>query len=541
MENQIKFRRLGTMLNCSSNGALNITSLKKWIDIQTDLGYNTFLLYMEDTYELDDNPYFGYMRGRYSQDELKELDSYALSKGVELIPCIQTLAHLNALTRWPAYKPLWDTGCILLAGEEKVYALIDQMFATMSKCFSTRTLNVGMDEASMIGRGKYYDLHGDVDHSQIFIDHLKRVAEIGAKYGYSLTIWSDMFFRLVTGGKYGTTCATAHIREGIAEQIPENVELVFWHYAYSTEEQFDQVFAAHNRLKENTWFAGGIRTWQGFSPENLLSIEIARGAVAACIRNGIQDVFFTLWGGDGGECSKFAALPALFYISELAKGNTDDSDIKAKFKDKYGISFDCFTQLDMPGTPGKHIHSSHNPEKYLLYNDCFTGLFDSTISGGENESYAEHARRLEPLKKDKEWGYLFATQHALCDVLSIKAELGVKTREAYASRDKEKLEALITDYKKLSEKLEVFHQVFMNQWFAENKPHGSDVQDIHLGGLMTRVKSCTNRLQALLDGQIDRIEELEEKQLDITGAGTEFTKEPASCNKWNLIVTTNLI
>ena len=29
---------------------------------------------------------------------------YALSKGMELIPCIQTLAHLNAIIRWPEYN-----------------------------------------------------------------------------------------------------------------------------------------------------------------------------------------------------------------------------------------------------------------------------------------------------------------------------------------------------------------------------------------------------------------------------------------------------
>ena len=37
------------------------------------------MLYTEDTYEVDNEPYFGYMRGRYSADELRELDDYAYS------------------------------------------------------------------------------------------------------------------------------------------------------------------------------------------------------------------------------------------------------------------------------------------------------------------------------------------------------------------------------------------------------------------------------------------------------------------------------
>ena len=121
MEKKTYFRRFGTMLDCSRNAVPTVDSLKKWIDITSDLGYNTLLLYTEDTYEVEGNPYFGYMRGRFSQEELKTVDAYAQSKGMELIPCIQTLAHLNAIVRWPAYAPHVDTNDILLAGDEKVY------------------------------------------------------------------------------------------------------------------------------------------------------------------------------------------------------------------------------------------------------------------------------------------------------------------------------------------------------------------------------------------------------------------------------------
>ena len=58
------------------------------------MGLNTLLLYIEDIYEIEDEPYFGYMRGRYTQEELKQVDDYAHALGIEVIPAIQTLAHL---------------------------------------------------------------------------------------------------------------------------------------------------------------------------------------------------------------------------------------------------------------------------------------------------------------------------------------------------------------------------------------------------------------------------------------------------------------
>ena len=101
-------RWFGTMLDCSRNAVMTVDSVKKWIDMTADLGYNMLMLYTEDTYEVKNQPYFGYMRGRYSIAEMKEINAYCASKGMELIPNIQTLAHLNAITRWPAYVPIID-------------------------------------------------------------------------------------------------------------------------------------------------------------------------------------------------------------------------------------------------------------------------------------------------------------------------------------------------------------------------------------------------------------------------------------------------
>lgn len=564
MKNSNCFQHFGTMLDCSRNAVMNVKSVKKWIDITADLGYNTLLLYTEDTYEVDKNPYFGYMRGRYSQEELMEIDRYAVSKGMELIPCIQTLAHLNAIVRWPAYADHVDTDDILLAGDEAVYRLIDQMFAAISGCFTSRIVNIGMDEAHMIGRGKYYDLHGDRNRYEILLEHLKKVSDIGRKYGFTLTMWSDMFFRLAGGDYYNSA---AEINENISREIPENVNLVYWDY-YSTEnEHYDRMLTAHKRLKENTWFAGGLWSWTGTAPHNGFSMNAADASLKSCRDHGIRNVIMTLWGDNGGECSRFALLPALFYASEIVKGNTDKADIKKKFKEKYGIGFDDFMLLDLPGTPGGARGYICNADKYLLYNDCFTGLLDSTLTGEENEQYALCAKKLEQVEKSEPWGYLFETEQALCETLSVKACLGAKTREIYNRMKEEELnvlrsgnrsqensntiteetgsrkalKSLLDDYQMAAEKLEIFYKVYKQQWFQENKPHGFDVQDIRIGGLLTRIRSCQERLQLLYDGEIHMIEELEEAQLDFTGAGEQFSRKPLNFNDWGRTVTANVI
>lgn len=542
MGEKTKFHRLGVMLDCSRNAVMNVDSLKRWVDITSEMGYNALQLYIEDTYEIEGHPYFGYMRGRYTQTELREINDYARSQGMELIPAIQTLAHLNGIVRWPEYQSHVDTGDILLAGDEAVYELIDRMFASIAQCFSSRTINIGMDEAHLIGRGKYYDLHGDTDRSQILVDHLKRVAEIGGKYGFTMMMWSDMFFRLVAGDDYYES--SAPINDEIRKQIPDNVKLIYWDYYSTDENRYDAMLTAHEKIKKDTVFAGGIWSWKGLAPANGFSIRATEAALDACRSHGVQDIFFTMWGDDGGECSKFSLLPALFYAAEAARGNTEKADIEVKFKEKYGIPFEKFLLLDLPGTPSGATDPVCNAEKYLLYNDCFTGLMDSTLAGGENEQYQACAKKLGRMKSNGEWGYLFASQQALCEVLAVKAELGQKTRHVYADRKDSggaELQALILDYKKAEKKLEKYYRLYKEQWFQENKPHGFDMQDIRLGGLMCRIRSCRERLQALYDGRISVIEELEEKQLDFDGNGEVFRKEHIAFNSWGRIVSANVL
>ena len=117
-----------------------------------------------------------------------------------VIPCIQTLAHLNAFVRWDKVKRDYDD--ILLADDERTYELIDHMFATLSECFASRKIHIGMDEAHMLGRGKHFDIHGYETVNNIMKRHLARVCDIADKYGYEVMLWSDMYFRPWNDGKY---------------------------------------------------------------------------------------------------------------------------------------------------------------------------------------------------------------------------------------------------------------------------------------------------------------------------------------------------
>ena len=195
-----KTKTLGVMLDVSRNAVMNMDNLKRFLSVLAKMGYNCLFLYAEDTYEIEGEPYFGYMRGRYTAEEMREMDAFATEIGIEVIPCIQTLAHLTPISRWQQYP--MDTDDILMVDDEGTYELIDHMFTSLSKCFKTKRIHVGMDEAHMLGSGKHLDKYGYETVDRLMKRHLEKVSEIAEKHGYEIMVWSDMYFRPWSDGEY---------------------------------------------------------------------------------------------------------------------------------------------------------------------------------------------------------------------------------------------------------------------------------------------------------------------------------------------------
>lgn len=500
---------LGVMIDCSRNAVLKPQTVKAFADMIKAMGYDTLMLYTEDTYEVDGHPLFGCMRGKYTKEELRDIDAHCAEIGIELVPCIQTLAHLNGMFAWSEYNDIRDCDDILLAEDEKTYQLIESMIASVSQSFSSKKIHIGMDEAYRVGTGKYKRIHGEGDRFEIINRHLHRVCEIVEKYGFEPMIWSDMFCKLAlnTTDYYNTEGAEA-IRE--KSGLPDKVSLVYWDY-YSTDySHYVNMIHTNKLFGRKVYFAGGAWTWRGIAPDNRFSIKTTEAAVKACRDCHVDGMFFTVWGDDGGECTPFAVLPSLMYAAEAARGNFELDSIKEKFEQIVGCPFDSFMLLDELNLPGGKHEGQRCVGKYLLYNDLFTGLKDCLCSPNDTLYYQALAERIRDAEKGK-YAVVFDVYESLARVLSVKADLGLRTRTAYQSADKEKLKELLGDYDRLLERTEHFHAVYQKMWLEFNKPHGFDIQDIRIGGLMQRVKSCRMRIADYINGGVSEILELEEE------------------------------
>ena len=547
IEEQAAYEDLAYMADCSRNAVLNVASAKQMIEVLALMGYSTFELYMEDTYQIEGQPYFGYFRGAYSAEELQEIEAYAQQFDMTFVPCIQTLAHLSAFVKWGVkeVQELRDVEDILLIGEEKVYDLIDGMFATLSK-LQTRKVNIGMDEAHLVGLGRYLILNGVVDRSLLMCQHLERVLDIADKYGFHCQMWSDMFFKLMSAdGQYDRDVEIPEETRVYLDRLKDRVTLVYWDYYQDSEEKYNRNFHNHHKISQDIAFAGGAWKWIGFTPNNHFSRLIAIEANKACRANDIKEVIVTGWGDNGGETAQFSILPSLQIWAELSYRNDLDC-LSAHFKTNTGLSVEDFMQIDLanllPDLPDNL--SGINPNRYVFYQDVLCPILDQHMTPEHDKPhFAQAAEILSDIKeKAGNYAYLFETQAQLNQILSSKVDVGRRIREAYKAGDKVRLQQIAREeLPKLRSEIETFHKLFSHQWLKENRVFGLDTVDIRMGGLLQRIKRAESRIEAYLAGQIDRIDELEVEILPFNDFYGDKDFAATTANQWHTIATASTI
>ncbi len=514
IEEKQAFEEICLMVDCSRNAVRNIDTVKKLIRNMAMMGYSSLMLYTEDTYEVDNEPLFGYLRGRYTKAELKELNAYANELGIEMIPCIQTLAHLNQLLRYKySHFQCFDCADILLIGSNRTYELIENMFKTLAECYTSRTIHIGMDEAHLVGRGKYLDINGYALPFEILLYHLNKVCDIAKKYGFKPIVWGDMFYNFGKRDKRFLNENGVTDWAKIVSFMPKNLSLCYWDYHFTDPSVYKEKLGDYLVLDENLWFAGGTsEAIRGFVPHLTYSCKVAEAAIAAAKERKVKRLLETVWGDNGGECSLFAQLPTIMHYPYTANGISKDR-LKTEFLALTGYAFEDFMHIEDGETfCGQYTNDLSNPTKCGLYNDPFLGYVDAIILPEDKQNFFKAAKLLT-MRTNGQYKYIFQNIYNLNQVLALKYDIGIRLRTAYQAEDKKALQESASDLEKIIVRLEKYINSYQKQWLIENKPSGLEIQEIRLGGLKTRLMGCKKRLNAYLRGKVKNIPELEESLL----------------------------
>ncbi len=501
------FRDCGIMLDLSRGAVMTVESLKAVMDVMALLGMNYLQLYMEDVYPIEGFPYFGYLRGRYSEKELREVDRYAVSLGIEVVASIQTLGHLGQFLQWNENAPLRDQTAVLMIDDERTYDLIEAQIRACASLLSSRRIHIGMDEAHGVGLGRYYALHGPVDRFALLCRHLKRVCAIAEKYGLSPMMWSDMFFRLgsATGSYYDIS---SHVPDEVIKEVP-NVRLCYWDYYNRDPALISHMFREHERIHADTVFTGGIWTWSGFLPQVYRTYETSAAALPLCLENGITTVVASMWGDDGAECDPFLALPLLPLFSEACwQGKVPSLDAALCLGEAAcGFEKAAVEAMARFYTGWDDMRGG----KTYLYGDL---LYPLSAGGDRPENLAKRFREGEEMIRPYSGTDLGTFAKCVFALAAHKAEISAGLRERYLAGDKEYLENVAeTEIPALIEETKALLSSHRALWKKHMKPYGWEILVSRYGACMERCRDVSKEIREYLSGERAEISALEEEPL----------------------------
>lgn len=530
------FDKSGAMFDVSRNAVLKPESVEFLLRKMARMGMNAAMLYTEDTYELQGYPYFGYQRGAYSAKEIKRLDDYADALGIELIPCIQTLGHLGNVLKWEQMGKYADTAEVLLCDDDEVYRFIEDMLVAASSSVRSKRIHIGMDEAMDLGLGRFLQQHNYEDGFSIITRHFNRVTEILERLGLTPYIWSDMYFRLAskTRDYYDLE---GSIPQEVIDQVPKNMNLVYWDYYHSEESFYAEFIERHQRFSNRLIFAGGLWTWVSPAMHYGQAFQNSIPALKQCRNKGVREVFVTMWGDDGAESSLMASLLGLQLYAEYTFADLVSIEkLSERFACCTGESADAFLDISRMDHPGEKRLEGEMPgtepknySRILLYSDPLLDLFAKDLEGIDlTEHYQEMTEVMKRhAEESRELSDMFSFYTALADFLSVKCNISSRIREAYTAGDRTGLKYLESDVLPLAiQKVQVLRIIWRKLWFKFNKPFGFEVIDIRLGGVEARLDTAANRLRDYLEGSCSRIEELEKTCLPM-----------GECYQWRRMVS----
>lgn len=532
------FKTLGIQLDVSRGGAPTIEALKNYIVNMASLGYNSLVLYMEDMFQMEKYPRFGYMRGRYSAQELKELDAYAYSFGVELIPAVEVLAHLGQYFQWQEAAPISNGAGALMVDTDETYEFIEEIAKTLRGIFRTNRVFSYMDEAVSMFGGKFQKLHGtDVDRMEVFLKHLKKTASIFEKYGFRPCVCGDMFFWLTSkNGQYMDL--DIEFSNELKNSIPKDIDLLGWIYGIphqfdmegrglSQEQCYKIFFDKYRELSETCVFLGGMQTWEGFFEDTQFTMYSSHPAMKNCLKTGVEEVFISTWGDQGQETNLIKQTKGMLplYSEYCFRGldcTPDDIAQVSTYLTK--LPFENRVNL-MERLNGRFYPESQNPMEILHFHDC-QKLNKSLFYADVLYDLVDIKYDYNTLMKDYTEGEALCKKYIIEDASNkdyyefcrlsfevgiMKLEIFQNLRKKYRENDMDYIKRVAYEYiPRIIKCTEEFYNIFQKNWDETNKSFGSELHQIRLGGVIKRAEYVAKKLDKYIKCEINKLEELEQ-------------------------------
>lgn len=202
-EPDLKIR--GFMMDISRNKVPTVMTVKKIIDLMSEIKMNHLQLYVEG-FSYGYPTFSKYLEedGYLSVEEIQELEQYANQRFVDLVPNQNGFGHMTKWLEQEEFKHLtevpegiflwgrWRKASTLNPLDPGSLELVKQMYADMLPFFKSKYFNMNFDEPFELGKGKSKEVCEQSGIGNVYIDFVLKAYDIIKKYNKIPMIWGDV-------------------------------------------------------------------------------------------------------------------------------------------------------------------------------------------------------------------------------------------------------------------------------------------------------------------------------------------------------------
>ena len=281
----------GYMLDISRCRMPKVETIKQIIDYISALKYNEFQLYMEGhVFKYKEFPEYTAGFDCLTPGDIEEIDRYCKERFIDFVPNQNSLGHLGQWLDECEFSDLAVDGEGAGSGtinplNPKSLDFIDKLYSSVLPHYSSKYINVGLDEAYGLAKGQtevYCEKHGkDV----LFMEWLGKIAELAEKYGkQKVMFWSDMIYKF----------------EKTYNMIPKDAILLEWGYELIQSQRMTEHCIKFKNAGLKYYVCPSCNTHYTFTGRMDVTTFNIRTAAEIAVEHGGEGLLLTDWGnGDG--------------------------------------------------------------------------------------------------------------------------------------------------------------------------------------------------------------------------------------------------
>ena len=305
----------GLMLDISRGKVYTREYLLQLIQILSRFRYNVLQLYMEHPFDFKKHPEICEGSDPVTAEDIRVLQNRCRELNIELQANLQCLGHFHRILTRKEHMDLSESEMFwsLCTTSEGSVQLMDEMFSEYLPLFDSKWVNICFDEPYDIGKGK--SAPAGKDGPQLYVEFLKKIHALAAKYGKKIMIFGDVFIR----------------HPELLAAMPKDVRYLDWCYDPKPHYGTPAIF---NKFGLDYWVCPGSGNWNTLFPRLDGSLTNINNLLREGVAANAGGMLFTDWNDHGGYTQPAAGYYAYGHAAAAAWAGEGESQ-QVEGEDKY--------------------------------------------------------------------------------------------------------------------------------------------------------------------------------------------------------------